>query len=96
LAISVSVDTMTRLPISTGCPLEGGLHHELAHAGDGEDGFDDDAAADKARHREPEDRHDRQQRVAKGVLADDHALLGEALTKAEVAGSKPAPPTTPF
>src|SRR2546427_1306963 len=36
------------------------------------------SAADQARQREPEDRHDREQRVAQRVLADHHAL-GETL-----------------
>src|SRR5262249_8331260 len=58
--------------------LEDGLHHELAHPGDREDGLDDDAAADEAGQRQPEDGDERQQRVAKRVLADYHPL-GQAL-----------------
>src|SRR2546425_542801 len=58
--------------------LEDRLDHQLPHARDGEDRLDDHAAADQARQREPEDRHDREQRVAQRVLADHHAL-GETL-----------------
>src|SRR5215471_13900030 len=35
--------------------LEDRLDHELAHAGNGEDRLDDDAAADEAGQREPQD-----------------------------------------
>ena len=58
--------------------LEHRLHHELAHAGDGEDGLHDHAAADEPGQRQPEDGHQGQDGVAECVLADDHAL-GEPL-----------------
>src|SRR5713226_10661749 len=54
------------------------LDHELAHARDGEDALDDDAAADETGQREPEDGDHGQERVAEGVLADDHGL-GQSL-----------------
>src|SRR6266404_1995914 len=54
------------------------LDHELPHARDGEDALDDDAAADETGQGEPEDGDHGQERVAKGVLADDHGL-GQSL-----------------
>src|SRR6266852_4606546 len=54
------------------------LDHELSHARDGEDALDDDAAADEAGQGETEDGDHGQERVAKGVLADDHGL-GQSL-----------------
>src|SRR6266852_2341417 len=43
--------------------LEDRLHHELAHAGNREDGLDDHAAADESGQRQAEDRDQRQHGV---------------------------------
>src|SRR6266545_161342 len=50
------------------------LDHELPHTGDGEDGFDDHAAADEPRQGQPQDGDHGEERVAEGVLADDGLL----------------------